>query len=403
MHIAMVTVFPAGADHIDGGVAGVAKYLVDELIKQPNVKLTVVVPKGATGKITYERFKNFNVCRMGKKGLWRFLPGTVYDIFAGKRQIQALLKQVNPDIVHFQNGTFLAANCSYPHVLTIHGIVERDAMWDMRWGPLRWVKRLLLKQTEEYGRRRVPHIILISEYVRKFLLAKNNIRKTWLINNPIADSYFDIDWQFEPGRIFCCSRIRPLKNIVGMIKAFAIVIRSSPNAQLRIAGAAEPAYLSQCQREVEANSLSDNISFLGNLSIDDIQLELSKANCLAIPSFQENAPLTIAEAMAVGVPVVGSKVGGIPEMVEDGKTGLLVDPYDIKDIADAVLKILSDRNLAYSMSQQAKEIAKCRFMASVVCKQTLQVYSEILSGINSPAPAHAPTDMDRTLIWASNT
>ena len=388
MHIAMVTVFPAEADHIDGGVTGAAKYLVDELIKQPNVTLTVVVPKGATGKTTCERFENFNVYRMGKKGLWRFWPGTVYDIFAGKRQIKSLLKQINPDIVHFQNDAFLAASCPYPHVLTIHGIMERDAMWDMRWGTLRWAKRFLLKQTEEYGRHRVPHIILISEYVRKFMPAKNNIRKTWLINNPIADSYFDIDWQFEPGRIFCCSRIRPLKNIVGMIKAFAIIIRSFPSAQLRIAGTAEPAYLSQCRREVEANSLRDKVSFLGNLSINDIQLELSKANCLAIPSFQENAPLTIAEAMAVGVPVVGARVGGVPEMVEDGKTGLLVDPYDTKDIADAVLKILSDRNLAHSINLQAKEIAKQRFMASVVCKQTLQVYSEIFNNTDQHRLAH---------------
>jgi glycosyltransferase involved in cell wall biosynthesis len=403
MHIAMVTVFPAEANHIDGGVAGVAKYLAGELIKHPDIKLTIIVPKGAIGETVCEQSQDFNVYRVAKKGLWSFLPGTLYDIFAGKRQIKSFLKQINPDIIHFQNDAFLAANCPYPHVLTIHGIVERDAMWDMRWGPLRWVKRLLLKQTEKYGRSRVPHIILISEYVRKFLPANNNIRKTWLINNPIADSYFDIDWQFEPGRIFCCSIIRPRKNIVGMIKAFAIVIRSFPNAQLRIAGSAEPVYLSQCQREVEANSLSNKVSFLGNLSIDNIQLELSKANCLAIPSFQETAPLTIAEAMAVGVPVVGARVGGVPEMVEDGKTGLLVDPYDIKDIAEAVLKILSDRNLAYSMSQQAKDIAKQRFMASIVCRKTLQVYSEILSGINSPAQAHTPTDMDRTLIWASNT
>jgi glycosyltransferase involved in cell wall biosynthesis len=97
-----------------------------------------------------------------------------------------------------------------------------------------------------------------------------------------------------------------------------------------------------------------------------------------VSSFQENAPLSIAEAMAAGVPVVGARVGGVPEMIEDGKTGLLVDPYDVNDIAKAVLKILSDQNLAHSMSRRAKEIAR-RYMASAVCKKTLQVYNEILS------------------------
>jgi glycosyltransferase involved in cell wall biosynthesis len=401
MHITMVTVFPSKADHIDGGVAGVSKYIADELVKFPNVKLTIIVPKGASRETICEQWRNFNVYRVAKKGLWSFLPGTFYDIFAGKRQIKSLLKQINPDIVHFQNDAFLAANCPHQHVLTIHGIAECDAIWDSRWGLLRWAKYLLLKTTEQYGRKRAKHVILISEYVRKFL-PQNNLRKTWLINNPIADSFFAVDWRPEPGRIFCCSRIRPLKNIVGMIKAFATVIRSFPNAKLRIAGAAEPVYLRKCQREVKANSLSDNVSFLGNLSIDDIQQELSKANCLAIPSFQENAPLTIAEAMAVGVPVVGSKVGGIPEMVEDGKTGLLVDPYDTKDIADAVLKILSDRNLAYSMSRQAKEIAKQRFMASAVCEKTLKVYNEILPEKHRPTSNRALSDTDRKLICASS-
>ena len=379
MHIAMVTDFPADPHSINGGVAGVAKYLVDELVKHPSVKLTTVVPKGAVGQTISEQWENFKVYRAAKEGLWRFLSGTFYDIFTGRRQIKSLLRQINPDIVHFQNTTFLASNCQFPHLLTIHGIVERDAMWDRRWGPLRWPKWLLLKLTEEYGRRRVPHIILISKYVRKFLPKKNKIRKTWLIDNPIADSYFDIDWQFEPGRIFCCSRIRPLKNTVGMIKAFAVIVQRFGDAQLRIAGTAEPAYLRECEQQIKVNNLQNSVHLLGNLSVKDVQFELSKANCASLPSFQENAPLSVAEAMAVGVPVVGARVGGVAEMVEEGKTGLLVDPYDTKDIAEAICRILSDENLAHSMSQCAKQIAKSRFMGSIVCKRTLQVYNKILS------------------------
>jgi len=379
MHIVMVTDFPTDRHRIDGGVAGVAKYLACELTKHPNVKLSVVVPKGAVGETICQQWENFNIYRVAKEGRWRHLPGTLYDIFAGRRQIRDILRQIDPDIVHFQNATFLAANCQHPHVLTIHGIVERDAMWDRRWGPLRWPRWLLLKLTEEYGRRRVPYVILISDYAKRILPQKNKIRKTFSVDNPIADSYFDVDWQAEPGRIFCCSRIRPLKNILGMIKAFAVIIQRFPHAQLRIAGTADSDYLEACEQEIKANNLRNCVHFLGNLSIKDVQFELSRANCLALPSFQENAPLSIGEAMAAGVPVVGAKVGGIPEMVEDGKTGLLVNPYETEDIAEAICSILSDQNLARSMSRRAKEIAQRRFMASAVCKQTLQVYNEILS------------------------
>lgn len=378
MHIAIVTVFPKEAHSIDGGVCGVAKYLVDELVKQPDVKLTVVVPKSDTGEITCEGWGDFNVYRLGKQGFWSFLPGTVYDIFAGKRQIRSLLRQIDPDIVHFQGATFLAANCEQPNILTIHGIAERDAMWDSRRGIFRGLKRLLLKLTEGHGRRRVPHVILISEYVREFLPAGNRIRRTWLIENPVADSYFDIERAFEPGRIFCCSRVRPLKNTLGMIKAFASIAEQFPDSQLRIAGAPEAAYLETCKQQVEDEGIRDKVHFLGNISIKDVQIELSKANCLVVPSFQENAPLSIAEAMAAGVPVVAAKVGGIPEMVRDGRTGLLVDPNDTDSICQAVSRILSDPELAQSMGQRAKEAAQDRFRASEVCEKTLQAYRDVL-------------------------
>ena len=379
MHIAMVTAFPKNDQCIDGGVAGAAKYLVDELIKQPDVKLTVIVPKAHAGKTLREQWPDFEVYRLSKEQLWSLLPGTIYDIFAGRRQLRSFLSQLNPDIVHFQGLTFLAANCEQPHALTIHGIVERDAMWDRRWGPLRWLKWLLLKLTEQYGRCRAPYIILISDYARQFLPKKNSIRRTWRIDNPIADSFFDVDWHFEPGRIFCCSRIRPLKNTLGMIKAFAKVSQCFPQAQLRLAGAAEAAYLRLCQQQIKALNLGSNVHILGNLNIEDVQSELSKANCLVIPSFQEHAPLAVEEAMAVGVPVVGAGVGAIAEMVEHGKTGFLVDPYDIEDIAEAILRILSDDRLARSMSQAAKQAAQRRFKASAVCKETLEAYKQILT------------------------
>ena len=241
MHIAMVTVFPRERDCIDGGVAGASRYLVDELAKRPDVKVSVVAPTGPVGETICEGWGQFNVYRLGKEGPWSFLPGTLYDVFAGKRRIYSLLEQLKPDIVHFQACTYLAANCSHPHLLTIHGIAEKDALWDSRWRILRRPRRRLLKLTEDYGRRRVPYVVLISDYTREFVPLRSSIRKTWLIDNPVADSYFSIERAPEPGRIFCCSRIRPLKNIAGMIKALALIAGQCPEAQLRIAGAAEEA------------------------------------------------------------------------------------------------------------------------------------------------------------------
>lgn len=118
--------------------------------------------------------------------------------------------------------------------------------------------------------------------------------------------------------------------------------------------------------------------FLRNLTINQIQIELSKANCFLIPSFQETASLSIEEAMAIGVPVVGTNVCGLPYMIEDGKTGFLVNQFDNTSIAEGICRILADSKLAGVMSVRAKQITSERFKASNVGQKTLAVYREIL-------------------------
>ena len=76
MHIVMVTAFPENPHSIDGGIAGVARYLVEELRKQPDIRLTIIVPKSNVGETTCEQWEDFNVHKIGKRGLWSFLPGT---------------------------------------------------------------------------------------------------------------------------------------------------------------------------------------------------------------------------------------------------------------------------------------------------------------------------------------
>ena len=375
----MVTAFPSEPQQIVGGVAGVAKYLVDEFAEFPGMSVTVVVPQGTGGKETVcEKWGDVLIYRLARDGFWKFLPGTVYDIVSGRRQLKEFLRRLEPDLVHYQGATFLAAGCRRRSVLTIHGIAEKDALWDGRWAARRWLRWLMLKLTEDYGRRRTPRVILISDYVGMVLPEDKN-RKIWRIENPIADSFFDVDWKAEPGRIFCCSRIMPRKNISGLIEAFGRVVRRAPHCRLRIAGTAEPAYMSACRRLVEKGGLRSSVHFLGNLSVNDVQRELSKANCFALPSFQETAPLSIAEAMAVGVPVVAGTVGGIPDMVDHGGTGFLVDPHDPREIGEALIRIVSDDRLARALGSRAKEAVRRRFRASVVARKTVEVYHEILA------------------------
>lgn len=89
--------------------------------------------------------------------------------------------------------------------------------------------------------------------------------------------------------------------------------------------------------------------------------------------------MVIAEAMAAGVPVVASRVGGIPWMVEDGKTGYLFDPHRLDEMVDRLERLLMDGNWCRQMGQNARQVAEGRFRAEVVAQKTLKVYETALA------------------------
>lgn len=378
MKVALVSVFPRRPERVVGGVEGAVKYLADELVKLPDVSVTVIVPPdGPRDAPASEAWGALRIERLPKSGLWRRLPGTVYDLMAGKRQLQEALERAAPDVVHFQGNSFLAAGGGRRSVLTIHGVAERDALWDRRWAPARWAKRGLLSVTESYGRRRSPNVILISDAVGS-LLPADEARRVWRIPNPVADSFFALPRRPERGRVFCCGRVTPLKNVVGLIRAFAAGPARRSGGQLRVAGAAQPGYLADCRAEAERLGVGARVTFLGGLSVAQVQEELTRAQVFALTSFQENAPLSLAEAMAAGLPSVAASVGGVPEMIENGVTGLLVDPWDAAGAGSALARLIDDEAWAQSMGRKARELALRRYRASVVARQTARVYRELL-------------------------
>ena len=100
---------------------------------------------------------------------------------------------------------------------------------------------------------------------------------------------------------------------------------------------------------------------------------------LALPSLEDNCPMTVLEAAATGVPVVAANVGGVPELVEDGKTGLLCDPLDAASMADVVEKILTNPALAQALAEEANKCAQERFHPLVIARRHLEIYREVLA------------------------
>jgi glycosyltransferase involved in cell wall biosynthesis len=100
---------------------------------------------------------------------------------------------------------------------------------------------------------------------------------------------------------------------------------------------------------------------------------------LALPSLEDNCPMTVLEAAAAGVPVVAANVGGVPDLIAEGKTGLLCDPLDAVSMGGAVEKILARPELARALAAEASRQARERFHPTVIARRHVEIYREVLA------------------------
>ena len=179
-------------------------------------------------------------------------------------------------------------------------------------------------------------------------------------------------------------RITPLKGHVYFIRAMAQVVRSYPRARIWIIGDApkkKPTYKQEVEMSVKRWGLTNHIEFLGNRQ--DVPQLLAKVDVVVMSSiYPESFGRVMLEAQAAGVPVVATRVGGLMDIIDDNQTGLLVEPKDTEAMAQAVLKILQNANLANNLVQQAKEKIKTHYTLEHMAGQTLAVYEELLRSMN---------------------
>lgn len=107
--------------------------------------------------------------------------------------------------------------------------------------------------------------------------------------------------------------------------------------------------------------------------------EIQRSSALVLFSREETSPTVIAQALAVGRPIVASRVGGIPEMVSDGLNGLLVAPNDEQALADRLMELLSSPARCIEMGAVAHDIARQRSDPFAVARRTLEVYQAVLA------------------------
>ncbi|WP_091737720.1 N-acetyl-alpha-D-glucosaminyl L-malate synthase BshA [Marininema mesophilum] len=171
------------------------------------------------------------------------------------------------------------------------------------------------------------------------------------------------------------SNFRAVKRVPDVIRILDRVHRHTPTKLLLVG---EGPYLSQATDMAEERGLMDRVVFLGKQ--DKVAKLISLADVFLLPSSKESFGLVALEAMACGVPTVGSNAGGIPEVVADGKTGFLSNVGDVDAMADHAIRLLTDPDLYRNFSENGRARAQEHFCAEKIADQYEALYKRVIAG-----------------------
>jgi N-acetyl-alpha-D-glucosaminyl L-malate synthase BshA len=169
------------------------------------------------------------------------------------------------------------------------------------------------------------------------------------------------------------SNFRPVKRVVDVVKVFAQVEREIPARLVLVGDGPERSAAEWLARDLQ---IQEKIHFLGKQ--DRVNELLPLADLLLMPSELESFGLAALEAMACKVPSIATRVGGVPELIDDGVTGLLYRVGDVDAMAQGALGLLGDRARLDAMREAGRKTAQTRFCASLVVPQYVRYYEAVI-------------------------
>jgi glycosyltransferase involved in cell wall biosynthesis len=319
----------------------------------------------------------------------RFLPLTqvrrpvsLWRDVLGLLELLALLRAEHPHIVHVNSakaaalGRLAAWLARVPiRIYTVHG-------W--AFGAHGWPASALYRWAERFLRPLTTVTVCVADSERRAGLAAHTCveRSTVVIRNGVDPA------DFRPGeahsgrpRLVTVGRLAAPKDAVTLVRALS-ALRGRPFEALFVGDGPDRPTV---EEEVRCLGLESVVELLGER--DDVPELLGTADVFVLSSNSEGLPLSILEAMAAGLPVVASNVGGVSEVVLDGDTGLLVPPGDAQSLAAAIERLLQDPVLRRRLGEAGRIRIAEHFDLAAVQQAHLDLYRRVLATRGLPLPS----------------
>ncbi len=352
------------------------KVLLSKLVRKAEINLSVIL---------------FNEGRLKKEIAALGVPVKVFPENrwgSGKIFLELVreFKKSNIRIIHTHKykDTILAAPaaklCGIPHVVrTVHGLREPFA-------GLQAFKMSCYEAIERTVHRHcVDSVIGVSSQIESKYKAEGEVSRVTCIRNGIdlegkliqTDRWRtrkDLGIDSETCLIGTVGRLTPVKGIPYLLEAASVLLRQGAKVKILVVG--EGSIRQDLTAQTRSLGITDHVVFLGHR--EDTDALLQALDIFVLPSLSEGVPMALLEAMAAARAVVASRVGGIPEIIEDGFEGHLVEPMDVKGLVERCRRLIESPDVARKMGEQGRKRVERDFSATTMADRVASVYKELL-------------------------
>lgn len=358
--------------------------LSKELARRSNINLTIITK--SANIITTQEFKKYGISFIIikhnfpflKKGFPYYMP--IDKIFRYAYLRKKIIKHINsikPDIIH-AHGTetvysLLASKLKYPSVISIQGLISVYNKTNRRKQKLQEaIEVQSIKNSKNFGCRTI--------WDKEEVLNINPKAKIHYLPEAMNPVFFNKKWKLiNKNKIVFVGSIQSRKGVKELIYAFKLLIKKLPALELHLIGSGNDLLIQELKHYSKQNQFENQVYWHGFLNHGKIIDILLSSTVFVLPTYIDNSPNSLGEAMVLGMPCVASNVGGIPSLIEHNKNGLLVKKGNIQELADSIESIILDESLSSRLSKNAREDAYERHYPSKVADQTIQVYKEIIN------------------------
>lgn len=318
----------------------------------------------------------YHVCKSGIKlpfgknwPTFKHLIQTEFKVH--RRALIRVADEVNPDLIH-AHGTeaayaLAALDTKIPVVISLQGLMHKlseafpgDPYFRMRIP----MERKVLE--------RGHHIICKTPFAREFMEERFPGKKMYDLENPMNEAFFEVPQKEKMGkRLLFVGAVVKAKGIEELLQ----VMDRQPEWSLSIVGHVNDAYQDQLRSRFQSLG---NVNWAGTLSSVQIAVLMERHDALVLPSYMDTSPNVVSEAMCASMPVVATRVGGIPNMVSDGETGFLVESQNVDALDEGLVALFSDPARALEMGRKGREEAKKRFAPKIAARKVIRIYQRIL-------------------------